>query len=130
MTVYKVIGGELVDELYKSFTIILHVEPNGEGRVATLTLEFEKPDTSVPYLTSMMVYLCDLVKDFDEIVVVFFFYGLRLRFTCRPRGNGIDVVVLVDSIPAISKCFANTAYGFFLEKKVAYPVVANYVRNT
>ncbi|GJY81713.1 putative reverse transcriptase domain-containing protein [Tanacetum coccineum] len=25
---------------------------------------------------------------------------------------------------------ANTAYGFFLGKRVAYPVVANYVRNT
>ncbi|GJW31103.1 retrotransposon protein, putative, ty1-copia subclass, partial [Tanacetum coccineum] len=45
-------------------------------------------------------------------------------------GNGIDVVVLVDSIRAISECFANTTYGFFLGKKVAYPVVANYVRNT
>ncbi|GJY28054.1 hypothetical protein Tco_0403821 [Tanacetum coccineum] len=31
---------------------------------------------------------------------------------------------------AISECFANTNYGFFLGKKVAYPVVANYVRNT
>nr|GEX70830.1 hypothetical protein [Tanacetum cinerariifolium] len=41
-------------------------------------------------------------------------------------GNGIDVVVLVDSIRAISKRFSNTAYGFFLAKKVAYPVVANY----
>ncbi|GJT77750.1 cytokinin dehydrogenase 3-like protein [Tanacetum coccineum] len=30
----------------------------------------------------------------------------------------------------ISERFANTAYGFFLGKKVAYPVVANYVRNT
>ncbi|GJU38161.1 hypothetical protein Tco_1186515 [Tanacetum coccineum] len=29
-----------------------------------------------------------------------------------------------------SERFANTAYGFFLGKKVAYPVVANYVRNT
>ncbi|GKC83370.1 cytokinin dehydrogenase 3-like protein, partial [Tanacetum coccineum] len=47
-----------------------------------------------------------------------------------PRGNGIDVVVSVDSIRAISKRFANTAYGFFLGNKVAYPVVANYVRNT
>ncbi|GJX30736.1 putative reverse transcriptase domain-containing protein [Tanacetum coccineum] len=47
-----------------------------------------------------------------------------------PGGNGIDVVVLVDSIYAISERFANTAYGFFLGKKVAYPVVANYVRNT
>nr|GEU88945.1 hypothetical protein [Tanacetum cinerariifolium] len=47
-----------------------------------------------------------------------------------PRGNGIDVVVLVDSIHAISTRFANTAYGFFLGRKVAYPIVANYVRNT
>ncbi|GJW40775.1 phloem protein 2-like protein [Tanacetum coccineum] len=31
---------------------------------------------------------------------------------------------------AISERFANTAYGFFLGKRVAYPVVANYVRNT
>nr|GEV35405.1 hypothetical protein [Tanacetum cinerariifolium] len=34
-----------------------------------------------------------------------------------PRGNGIDVVVPVDSIRAISERFANTAYGFFLEKR-------------
>ncbi|GJT43434.1 hypothetical protein Tco_0952149 [Tanacetum coccineum] len=47
-----------------------------------------------------------------------------------PGGNGIDVVVSVDYIRAISERFANTAYGFFLEKKVAYPVFANYVRNT
>ncbi|GKC11368.1 hypothetical protein Tco_1008150, partial [Tanacetum coccineum] len=53
---------------------------------------------------------------------------VRTLFT--PGGNGIDVVVLVDSIRAISERFANTAYGFFMGKKVAYPVVANYVRNT
>nr|GEW50480.1 hypothetical protein [Tanacetum cinerariifolium] len=47
-----------------------------------------------------------------------------------PGGNGIDVVVSLDSIRAISERFANTAYDFFLEKKVACPVVANYVRNT
>ncbi|GJV32869.1 protein kinase, ATP binding site-containing protein [Tanacetum coccineum] len=47
-----------------------------------------------------------------------------------PGGNEIDVVVPVDSICAISERFANTDYGFFLGKKVAYPVVANYVRNT
>ncbi|GKA43347.1 retrovirus-related pol polyprotein from transposon TNT 1-94, partial [Tanacetum coccineum] len=45
-------------------------------------------------------------------------------------GNGIDVIVLVDSIRAISERFANITYGFFVGKKVAYPVVANYVRNT
>nr|GEU63144.1 hypothetical protein [Tanacetum cinerariifolium] len=43
-----------------------------------------------------------------------------------PEGNGIDVVVSVDSIRAISERFANTAYNFFLRNKVAYLVVANY----
>ncbi|GJR29466.1 retrotransposon protein, putative, unclassified [Tanacetum coccineum] len=37
---------------------------------------------------------------------------------------------LLQSIRAISERFANTAYGFFLGKRVAFPVVANYVRNT
>nr|GEV52892.1 zinc knuckle CX2CX4HX4C [Tanacetum cinerariifolium] len=44
-----------------------------------------------------------------------------------PRDNGIDVVVHVDSIHAVSERFANTTYGFFLGKKVACPVVANYI---
>nr|GEX49382.1 hypothetical protein [Tanacetum cinerariifolium] len=35
-----------------------------------------------------------------------------------------------ESTRAIIKRFVNTAYGFFLGKRVAYPVVANYVRNT
>nr|GEV42900.1 DNA helicase [Tanacetum cinerariifolium] len=52
----------------------------------------------------------------------------RALFT--PRGNGIDVVVPVESIRAISERFVNIAYGFFLGKRVAYHIVANYVRNT
>ncbi|GKD61455.1 retrotransposon protein, putative, ty1-copia subclass [Tanacetum coccineum] len=55
---------------------------------------------------------------------------LNIRTLFTPGGNGIDVVVQVESIRAISKRFANTSYGFFLGKRVAYPVVANYVRNT
>ncbi|GKB03655.1 hypothetical protein Tco_0831798 [Tanacetum coccineum] len=45
-------------------------------------------------------------------------------------GNGSDVVVPVESIRTISERFTNTAYGFFLGKRMTYPVVANYVRNT
>ncbi|GKC90194.1 putative reverse transcriptase domain-containing protein [Tanacetum coccineum] len=55
---------------------------------------------------------------------------VKVHTLFTPRGNGIDVVVPVDSIRAISERFANTTYGFFLGKNVAYPVVANYVRNT
>ncbi|GKD38397.1 beta-caryophyllene synthase, partial [Tanacetum coccineum] len=54
--------------------------------------------------------------------------NFRTLFT--PGGNGIDVVVPVESIRAISERFINTAYGFFLGKRVAYHVVANYIRNT
>ncbi|GJW11290.1 putative reverse transcriptase domain-containing protein [Tanacetum coccineum] len=46
-----------------------------------------------------------------------------------PTGNGVDVVVPVESIRAISERFAKTIYGFFLGKRVAYPVVANYFRS-
>ncbi|GJR73858.1 hypothetical protein Tco_0086223 [Tanacetum coccineum] len=56
--------------------------------------------------------------------------AVNVRTLFTPGGNGIDVVVLVDSIRAISERFDNTAYGFFLGKKVAYPVVANYVTST
>nr|GEV28570.1 hypothetical protein [Tanacetum cinerariifolium] len=54
----------------------------------------------------------------------------NVRTLYKPGGNKIDVVVLKDSIRAVSERFANTAYGFFLGKKVAYPIVANHVRNT
>ncbi|GKA49843.1 retrotransposon protein, putative, ty1-copia subclass, partial [Tanacetum coccineum] len=41
--------------------------------------------------------------------------NVRTLFT--PGGNGIDVVVSVDSIRAISERFANTAYGFSLGRR-------------
>ncbi|GJR08585.1 putative reverse transcriptase domain-containing protein [Tanacetum coccineum] len=56
--------------------------------------------------------------------------ALSFHTLFTPEGNGIDVVVLVESIRANSERFANIAYGFFLGKRVAYPIVANYVRNT
>nr|GEU69170.1 retrovirus-related Pol polyprotein from transposon TNT 1-94 [Tanacetum cinerariifolium] len=54
--------------------------------------------------------------------------NVRTLFT--PEGNGIDVVIPVDSIRAITERFANIAYGWFFGKKVAYHVIVNYVRNT
>ncbi|GJX32673.1 hypothetical protein Tco_0242528 [Tanacetum coccineum] len=54
--------------------------------------------------------------------------GKKLNFHTlfTPEGNVIDMVVPVESIRTISERFANTVYGFFLGKRVAYPVVANY----
>ncbi|GJS15820.1 retrotransposon protein, putative, unclassified [Tanacetum coccineum] len=39
-------------------------------------------------------------------------------------------ILMLLSIRSISERFANTVYGFFLGKRVAYPIIANYVRNT
>ncbi|GKA26934.1 putative reverse transcriptase domain-containing protein [Tanacetum coccineum] len=56
--------------------------------------------------------------------------ALNFRTLFTPAGNMIYMVVPVESIRAISERFSNMAYGFFLEKRVAYLVVANYVKNT
>ncbi|GKC24545.1 hypothetical protein Tco_1026695 [Tanacetum coccineum] len=56
--------------------------------------------------------------------------ALSFRTLFTSGGNGVDVVVSMESIRAISERFAKMMYGFFWGKQVAYPVVANYVRNT
>ncbi|GJW15582.1 ribonuclease H-like domain, reverse transcriptase, RNA-dependent DNA polymerase [Tanacetum coccineum] len=56
--------------------------------------------------------------------------ALNIRTLYTSGGNGVDVFVPVESIRAVSDMFASSAYDFFLGKRVAYPVLANYVRNT
>nr|GEU46696.1 hypothetical protein [Tanacetum cinerariifolium] len=52
--------------------------------------------------------------------------SVDFRTLITSTGNGIDVVVLMESIRAISERVINTTYGSFLGKHVTYPVVANY----
>nr|GEV77791.1 copia protein [Tanacetum cinerariifolium] len=54
----------------------------------------------------------------------------RFKFLVKKLGNRADVAIPLDSIREISERFVNLAYGFFLGKRVAYPVVVNYVKNT
>nr|GEX50764.1 hypothetical protein [Tanacetum cinerariifolium]GEZ90590.1 hypothetical protein [Tanacetum cinerariifolium] len=81
-----------------------------------------------PYVVDMMVEM-EKISSLKDTTVVGSFPPLSTLVIIRlvmPLGNGIDVVVLVESIRAISKRFDNTTYGFFLGKWVAYHVVANY----
>nr|GEU53737.1 RNA-directed DNA polymerase, eukaryota, reverse transcriptase zinc-binding domain protein [Tanacetum cinerariifolium] len=48
--------------------------------------------------------------------------SVNFRTLFTPTSNGVDVVVPVESIRAISEWFANTVYDFFLGKRVAYPI--------
>nr|GEW26828.1 retrotransposon protein, putative, unclassified [Tanacetum cinerariifolium] len=86
-----------------------------DGVVASPTILTPNPGNSSSY--------ANVVGKPSKIKVNF-----RTLFTLAV--NRIDVVIHVMSIRATSDRFANTAYGFFLGKRVAYPVVANYVRNT
>ncbi|GKC71583.1 zinc finger, CCHC-type containing protein, partial [Tanacetum coccineum] len=56
--------------------------------------------------------------------------SMNFRTLITSAVNRVDVVILFESIRAISERFVNMVYGFFLGKQVAYHVVANYVRNT
>ncbi|GKA31618.1 RNA-directed DNA polymerase, eukaryota, reverse transcriptase zinc-binding domain protein [Tanacetum coccineum] len=44
--------------------------------------------------------------------------------------NEANVAISMESVRAVSERFANSVYGFFLEKRVSYLVVKNYVKNT
>ncbi|GJR02949.1 hypothetical protein Tco_0525933 [Tanacetum coccineum] len=42
--------------------------------------------------------------------------------------NGVDVVISKESIFVVNERLNNTVYGFFLGKRVAFPIVENYVK--
>ncbi|GJT27198.1 retrotransposon protein, putative, ty1-copia subclass [Tanacetum coccineum] len=48
--------------------------------------------------------------------------AVNIRTLFTSGGNTIDVFVSVESIQTISERFVNTAYDFFLRKRVAYPL--------
>ena len=61
----KVVEGEVKDT-YKDFTLTFHYEEKDGKKYVIWTMEFERPDTSVPYPTDVMDYLCGLLKDMDN----------------------------------------------------------------
>ncbi|KAF5781988.1 putative transcription factor interactor and regulator CCHC(Zn) family [Helianthus annuus] len=42
--------------------------------------------------------------------------------------DGVDVVLLIDSVRQVNNRLANTLYGYFLGDRIAYPVVEYFVR--
>ncbi|KAJ9563789.1 hypothetical protein OSB04_008949 [Centaurea solstitialis] len=63
--VKKVIEGDLLGDLYKSFKRIFHVQPKGDAHLAVLTVEFEKLNASVPYPTTFMDFWLNVTKEMD-----------------------------------------------------------------
>nr|GEV97262.1 hypothetical protein [Tanacetum cinerariifolium] len=54
--------------------------------------------------------------------------AMNFRTLFTPAGNEDDVVVSTEYVRVICERFANTIYCFFLGKRVAYTIVANYVK--
>ncbi|PWA75187.1 zinc knuckle CX2CX4HX4C [Artemisia annua] len=46
-----------------------------------------------------------------------------------PASNGVDVAVSKESVLQVKECFEISIYGFFLGKRVSYPMVENYITN-
>nr|GEW29595.1 hypothetical protein [Tanacetum cinerariifolium] len=53
---------------------------------------------------------------------------IGFRALVTPAGNGADVVVSKESVCVVNEQLNNTVYGFFLVKRMAYPVVEKYVK--
>ncbi|GKB33152.1 hypothetical protein Tco_0872553 [Tanacetum coccineum] len=56
--------------------------------------------------------------------------SVNFRTLINAGGNGADVVVSKESVGVVNEGLSNTMYMFFLDKRVACPVVENYVKNT
>ncbi|GJX72222.1 hypothetical protein Tco_0309393 [Tanacetum coccineum] len=76
------------------------------------------------YRSSLRGYLSEVRARIRYIFIDGYGYrkALSFRTLFTPGGNGVDVVVLVESIRAISERFAKMMYGFFWGKQVAYPM--------
>nr|GEU76060.1 hypothetical protein [Tanacetum cinerariifolium] len=46
------------------------------------------------------------------------------------RVEGAAVAIPLDEVEAVSSCFVNTLYGYFIGNRLAFPLVENYVKNT
>ncbi|KAK2967952.1 hypothetical protein RJ640_028818 [Escallonia rubra] len=62
--VYKLIEGDIM-ELYKSFTVILHVDTKGENNLVTWTFEYEKMNEGIQDPTNIMDFLVKVTKDIE-----------------------------------------------------------------
>ncbi|GKB84035.1 hypothetical protein Tco_0956307 [Tanacetum coccineum] len=84
-----------------------------------LTLDSDKPGIN----NSGAVSFSNLLKGESNMRQVNFHRFLALA------GNGSDVVISKESVGLVNKRFCSSIYGFFLGKRVAFPVVENYVKN-
>ncbi|GKA43801.1 zinc knuckle CX2CX4HX4C containing protein [Tanacetum coccineum] len=57
--------------------------------------------------------------------------SVRLKELRNPEiVEGAAVALPMDAVDAISSRFANTLFGYFIGKRLAFPLVENYVKNT
>jgi hypothetical protein len=51
------------------------------------------------------------------------------RLECSKKTNGVDLTVPMKVVKEVNTRYENTLYGYFLGKRLAFPVVDYYVRN-
>ncbi|KAK7360416.1 hypothetical protein VNO77_02409 [Canavalia gladiata] len=66
--IFKVIEGDLVEEFYKSFKLLLEVIPKGNGSEVHWVLEYEKQNDNVPDPHTILHFLTHTSKDIDAYI--------------------------------------------------------------
>jgi hypothetical protein len=61
---FKVIEGDLM-ELYKNFTLTVHVDTNGEDNLVTWTFNYDKLHEGIPEPNSLMEFCLNVTKDIE-----------------------------------------------------------------
>nr|GEW70904.1 hypothetical protein [Tanacetum cinerariifolium] len=131
----SIVGGRGVKKKNLNKNTMNTSSPIGVSMKSDVTLNEDTPvciastiqECVTPSVVDMMVEM-EKISSLEDTTALGSF-PLLFTLVTTTAGNApgkIDVVVPVESIRAISKRFSNTTYGFFLGKKVAYPVVASY----
>nr|GEW20062.1 RNA-directed DNA polymerase, eukaryota [Tanacetum cinerariifolium] len=88
--------------------------------------------------SSSRVYSCIMFRHSSKLMgipllLLILIHSIRISYDiclAASAGNGTNVAISLISVLEINERFSNSNYGFLLGKRMAYPVVENYVKNT
>ncbi|XP_071739373.1 uncharacterized protein [Rutidosis leptorrhynchoides] len=98
-----------------------HTKQSNDKEETSHETQTETPVTNIPSISYVKV-VAGLTK---EKAVNFMFIEQE-----QPQDDSIDVLITVESVQEATKRYTNTLYGYFLGRRVAFPVVQNYAMNT
>ncbi|GJY83660.1 retrovirus-related pol polyprotein from transposon 17.6 [Tanacetum coccineum] len=70
------------------------------------------------------------VNDFNTFIATLNSNGMGDASVKAATIEGAAVAIPLSAVEEVSACFSNTLYGYFIGKRLAFPLVENYVKNS